>query len=203
MCNFVLLTGSVEPPQTIEWTDQLKVTNYGTFRNKRTGLIFTFSAGAIYPLHRQLKTHTEELENDICRVTDPAFYARQFAKIYDIGSTVAPPFAASASSIYLALAYAYRNCPSLASAKSNDTSNKYVLAAALTIGIVPFTLVVIQPTNNDLFALQRPIFKGNARFYDKTNKETRALLKTWVKLNLVRSVFPLLGTAVAWSATLF
>lgn len=61
------------------------------------------------------------------------------------------------------------------------------LVGAVLIGlVVPFTLVVIKPTNNQLLAPGR----------DLASAETRALLEKWGRLHAVRSVLSLLATLV-------
>jgi uncharacterized membrane protein len=65
------------------------------------------------------------------------------------------------------------------------------LVGAILIGlVVPFTLVVIQPTNNKLLAPGR----------DLSSNETRALLEQWGRLHAVRSVLSLAASGVlVWS----
>ena len=59
------------------------------------------------------------------------------------------------------------------------------LMAALLIGaVVPFTFVVIMPTNHELLAAGR----------DLGSSETRVLLEKWGKLHAVRTVLSLLAT---------
>jgi hypothetical protein len=61
------------------------------------------------------------------------------------------------------------------------------LVAGLLIGsAVPFTLIVIMPTNHKLLATDR----------DPVSAETRALLERWGKLHAVRSVVSLLATVL-------
>ena len=61
------------------------------------------------------------------------------------------------------------------------------LVAALLIGlVVPFTLIVIKPTNNELLASGR----------DLASADTRALLERWGRLHAVRSVLSVLATLV-------
>src|SRR5207249_12006863 len=61
------------------------------------------------------------------------------------------------------------------------------LIAALLIGaVVPFTLIVIKPTNDKLLAAGR----------DLAAAYTRALLERWGRLHAVRSLFSVLSTVV-------
>lgn len=80
-------------------------------------------------------------------------------------------------------------------------SVRRILAVILTIGFLPFTSAML-PAYNKLLALQRPNPRRDANASEEASKEIAALLENWSKMNLVRSVFPLLGTGVAWSTTL-
>jgi uncharacterized membrane protein len=61
------------------------------------------------------------------------------------------------------------------------------LAGALLIGsVVPFTLIIIRPTNAQLLLQGR----------DLASAETRALLETWGRLHAVRSVLSLAASLV-------
>ena len=61
------------------------------------------------------------------------------------------------------------------------------LVAGLLIGAaVPFTLIVIMPTNHELLAPDR----------DPASAETRALLDRWGRLHAVRSALSLLATVL-------
>jgi hypothetical protein len=61
------------------------------------------------------------------------------------------------------------------------------LVAGLLIGaVVPFTLLVIMPTNHKLLATER----------DAVTAETRALLERWAKLHAVRTALSLVATVL-------
>ena len=61
------------------------------------------------------------------------------------------------------------------------------LVGAIIIGaVVPFTLLVIMPTNNQLLAPGR----------DLASPETRALLQRWAQLHWVRSVLGLVASLI-------
>jgi len=77
-----------------------------------------------------------------------------------------------------------------------------VIAALATIGIVPFTVFVLQGTNEALFALERREMEkerdGAAVGVEKEKeKETIALIREWARLNRVRAAFPCVGALVA------
>ncbi len=63
-------------------------------------------------------------------------------------------------------------------------SARWVVAALLIGAVVPFTLIVIMPTNKRLLAAGR----------DLASAETRMLLDKWGKLHAVRTLLSLLAT---------
>jgi hypothetical protein len=62
----------------------------------------------------------------------------------------------------------------------------WLIGALLIVSVIPFTLLVILPTNNKLLENDR----------DPSSPETRQLLETWGRLHAVRSVLSLLATIV-------
>jgi uncharacterized membrane protein len=62
----------------------------------------------------------------------------------------------------------------------------WIAAAVLIFMVVPFTLVVIRPTNNRLLDSRR----------DRRSAETLVLLKRWGRLHAVRSVISAVASAL-------
>ena len=60
----------------------------------------------------------------------------------------------------------------------------WLAGALLIFAVIPFTLIVILPTNNKLLEPGR----------DKGSDETRRLLETWARLHAVRSLLSLAAT---------
>jgi hypothetical protein len=79
------------------------------------------------------------------------------------------------------------------------------------IGIVPFTLVLIVPTEEKLLGKEAKLRRSrnfNLKTKDKEeaassfrhlSEDTRALMVHWNVLNYGRVVFPLLGMLLAWT----
>lgn len=85
----------------------------------------------------------------------------------------------------------------------------YGLAAILTLGIAPFTIVFMAPTNGRLLAkAEKAREKGKGKEKEKVvggeanDREIMELLRKWTVLNGVRSLLPLLGATVAVVAAL-
>lgn len=66
-----------------------------------------------------------------------------------------------------------------------------VLGGAADFAVIPFTAIVIRPTNNRLLVPGR----------DKASAETRQLLESWGWLHAVRSALSLAASVLFVSAT--
>lgn len=80
----------------------------------------------------------------------------------------------------------------------------YGLAAVLTMGIAPFTALVMSGTNERLIVLSegKGAGVGGKEKEDVQGKEVRGLLEGWGRLNAVRSLLPLAGALVGAFAAL-
>ncbi|MCJ1382977.1 hypothetical protein MMC17_006090 [Xylographa soralifera] len=126
--------------------------------------------------------------------------AKQWRVLYRKGLAVAPPFAALTSLTFGYLSYTFKQA-------SRPNANFYSLAAALVVGIVPYTLIFMRGINNKLMTRA-----AEADKLDATEKVTQVglpkgestneLLDKWAFHNAVRCVFPLMATALGMWATL-
>jgi hypothetical protein len=87
---------------------------------------------------------------------------RQWRKMYIGGKHVAIPCAFLSSDFFLAFS-SFSSTNPFAGGAWNSVRWSYVLSGVLSAGIIPFTLVVLMPTNNKL---------------ERKEEETRALEKT-------------------------
>jgi len=80
----------------------------------------------------------------------------------------------------------------------------YGLAAILTMGIAPFTVLVMSGTNERLIGLSEGKGDGvrGKEKEDVQGREVRGLLEGWSRLNGVRSLLPLAGGLVGVFAAL-
>lgn len=112
------------------------------------------------------------------------------------------------SSTFAYLGYAARGTGTVGSSalirsqNASTTSNLYYLAAALTVGIAPFTLGVMWPTNTKLKEFAQKEYVAGAEGDEKEAVEVQGLLKKWSCLNAVRGALPLVGAAVGAAAAL-
>ncbi|PYI35345.1 DUF1772-domain-containing protein [Aspergillus indologenus CBS 114.80] len=117
---------------------------------------------------------------------------------YEKGKTQNPPIAAATASAFLYLAWSVRAGGPLFRSAAYNRAGLYTAAAVLTLGIVPYTILTMRPTNNALIALAQSLKDLTAA--DETR--SRDLLAKWTLLNGIRGLLPLagamLGMVAAW-----
>jgi hypothetical protein len=112
--------------------------------------------------------------------------AKQWRYVYEAGKTQNPPVAASTAAAFIYLAYSAR-----LSAPKSSIALYYGTAAVLTLGIVPFTLALMAPTNNKLIRYSDR--SGGETLMQAQNADFDQLLGRWTTLNALRSLLPLAG----------
>lgn len=123
---------------------------------------------------------------------------KQWRSIYELGKTQNPPIAAVTSAAFFYLAWSARCI-----APQSRIPLCYGSAAILTLGIAPFTLLVMSTTNNKLihhseFAPK----KSHSPSIDTSDEEIDRLLARWTSLNAFRSLLPLIGGLLGLAASL-
>jgi noranthrone monooxygenase len=73
----------------------------------------------------------------------------------------------------------------------------FVVAGATTVGMVPYTWIIMQSTNNALFRAEAKSKEGN----EGTWAEAERLVVRWSWLNAVRALFPLAGAVIGLLGT--
>ncbi len=112
--------------------------------------------------------------------------AIQWQAIYDRGKVAAPGIAILSLLGYVYLAYSHYH--------EGREWRGFAVAALLTIGIAPFTLIAMAPTNNTLIGV------ANGAITSVGDEAARQLVEKWGGLNLTRSLLPLAGSIVGlWS----
>ncbi|KAL1965742.1 hypothetical protein VTN77DRAFT_5242 [Rasamsonia byssochlamydoides] len=146
--------------------------------------------------------------------TPPSQLLNQWLYIYNNGKKTFPYIVTGSALAYLYLAYVLRNRTSTSSggifSGSTLSSCKLYLAAAVaTFGAIPYTLVVVEGTIKRLQALARQDDGGGGgggeQKGEKEGKleEVPRLIARFGQLNLVRSIFPLVGAVVGVVAALW
>ncbi|KAB8078315.1 hypothetical protein BDV29DRAFT_166491 [Aspergillus leporis] len=123
----------------------------------------------------------------------PSAAIKLWRNLYNKGKAQAPPVAAATSAAFLYCAWAVRTSTTLAPLTPSNSSSLYCVAAALTLGIVPYTFGIMMGTNNQLMD------KANSNWVadEKSSAEVESLLSRWLKLNVGRGLLPLAGCIVA------
>jgi hypothetical protein len=126
--------------------------------------------------------------------------AKQWKKAYDKGKALAPPISLLASGIFGYLAYRERST-------STTAFSLYTTAAVLGPSIVPYTLIVMGPTNKKLLEKADSLASstvGDAVAEARAAKEdtVHALADKWASLNLVRAIISLTSSVLAAWATI-
>ncbi|KAI0162975.1 hypothetical protein BJ166DRAFT_525022 [Pestalotiopsis sp. NC0098] len=105
----------------------------------------------------------------------------QWHLAYTLGKSYMPPAAGAIAASYLGAAY-----------YSPNEWRGFAAAAALTVGIVPFTLLLIMPTVRALEGML-----GDGRDGKEADAEAREVMQSWSRWNFARAMLPLVGTGFA------
>lgn len=122
--------------------------------------------------------------------TDAPQLFHQWVRMYHYGHQILPTMAVGTF-----LLYAY----TAAKRRSDRASwGVFALAALTTVSMLPFTWLVMVPTNNELFRLEvvsktEPLVKGIG--------EARELVVRWGWLHFTRSLLPLVGAIIGTIGT--
>lgn len=118
----------------------------------------------------------------------------QWARMYHYGHQVLPGMAICTFILYI--------CASLRSYRAEKPKpwGILLLAGLVTVSIIPFTLLVMKPTNDRLFHLEsitRTLRTGDDTEVDVMDiKEAEGLVAYWALMHLIRSTFPFIGVTI-------
>ncbi|KAH8899427.1 DUF1772-domain-containing protein [Thozetella sp. PMI_491] len=116
----------------------------------------------------------------------PQAVATQWNFLFERGKATMPPTAVASLLGYAYLAYD-------AHARGQGWKG-YAAAGLLTVSIVPFTLIVLDPTNRALTA----VANGSIKLLGEEG--TKVLLQKWARINFFRSLLTLSGSLIGfWS----
>lgn len=121
--------------------------------------------------------------------------AVQWQRTYDKGATQNPPIAIGIATVLSYLAWSADSTVRFGLASPRQL---YAASVVLTMGIVPWTLMIMAGTNGALHrkaAKATSTKKGTDSWSTSDDEEVSSLLSTWILLNGVRSFLPLLGFA--------
>ncbi|OIW26153.1 DUF1772-domain-containing protein [Coniochaeta ligniaria NRRL 30616] len=117
-----------------------------------------------------------------------ALLAQQWQTAFNLGKATMPTIAIGSLAAFAYAAYDR--------SRRHLDWKRYATAGALTLAIVPFTLIFMHPTNRSLLQ----VAGGGATAAVVNDDSVRALITKWTGLNLIRSLLPLGGAVVGlWS----
>jgi hypothetical protein len=121
--------------------------------------------------------------------TQSAHMLHQWVRLYHYGHLLLPSMSLATLALYAYVALSKR--------ASGAPWTSYAVAGAVTVCMIPFTLIVMVPTNDTLFALESGV-KVSAAV--ASLDYVRELVTKWGRMHLVRSLFPLLGATLGFNA---
>lgn len=124
--------------------------------------------------------------------TKPSHLLAQFVQLYQYGHRTMPALAVATCLLY---GYIAR--------RKRATSRSWLIhavAGVATITMVPFTWLVMLPTNNTLFRLNEE--KETSLTASGDLVQVQELVLRWSRLHLIRSLFPLAGAIVGFKGLL-
>lgn len=121
--------------------------------------------------------------------SDPNHILRQWARLYHYGHIYMPALCVTTCALYIFAAL------SKTTAAGQRQWSRYATAAVSTVVMIPFTWLVMTPTNNTLFRL------GASGSVMDLNL-VRGLVVKWSWLHVTRSLSPLLGAFLGFTGIL-
>lgn len=125
--------------------------------------------------------------------TDSGQLVRQWSRTYHYGHIILPAFCIATCSLYAYASFSRRGT-------GRKDWRIYAAAGIATIAMVPFTWVVMTPTNNTLFGLEEAALVADEAPADLD--AVRELVVRWSWLHATRSFFPLIGAIVGFRGLL-
>ncbi|KAL2859781.1 DUF1772 domain-containing protein [Aspergillus lucknowensis] len=129
--------------------------------------------------------------------THPTQLLHQWVRMYHYGHIALPTLSIATAVLYFSIAAQQTSSSKTVKASTRTGTSAWgwgrrraLWAGGLTMAMVPFTWVVMNPTNGVLFRMQRGAEMGEM---GPTLEEVRGLVVRWAWMHLARSVFPLVG----------
>ncbi|ORX99966.1 hypothetical protein BCR34DRAFT_494993 [Clohesyomyces aquaticus] len=132
--------------------------------------------------------------------TSSAHMVVQWVRLYHYGHILLPSLSVTTCLFYIYTARSKQNSSSIA---HQLFWNRYTRAGLVTVLMIPFTLMVMVPTNNTLFRLNEQMKASGGGGDGIANLESvQDLVRVWTKMHIGRSLFPLLGAVLGIRALL-
>ncbi|KUJ13603.1 DUF1772-domain-containing protein [Mollisia scopiformis] len=124
--------------------------------------------------------------------TQASHLLQQWVRLYHYGHQVMPSLAIATCGLYSYITISKR--------ASHRPWLIYALAAVTTVSVVPFTWIVMAPTNNSLFQLDAENQVAGATM--TSLEHVQELVTRWGWLHGIRSSFPIVGAALGFTGVL-
>lgn len=143
--------------------------------------------------------------------TPAAHLSHQWLNVHQVGHRTFPTLAVAASLANAYLAWALRDSPAPA-AIGGSWTKFYVAAVVLTMGIAPWSAIIVEPSVNQLEShatrddvAEKEVVLREQDQVKRAEEDERvpALIQKWSTLNLCRAVFPLFGAVMGVYGVLY
>ncbi|EEP76951.1 predicted protein [Uncinocarpus reesii 1704] len=176
------------------------------------GGILNFSTVLVPTLLLPATTSRRTFDSSFQPGTPVSHITSQWHHAYSLGKSFVPLASLITASAYSYLSYHFRQ-GTLTRQGNVVAANYYLFAALLTVLPVPFTLLIMKPTNSKLITKAESAERegivahkeGDVQSELKASREeaeVQSWLKTWASLNTVRGLFPFAATICAAIATI-
>ena len=132
--------------------------------------------------------------------TDAHQLFHQWTRVYHYGHQVLPGMAIGTFLLYTLASVQNRR------AEKQKQWRLLTLAGLVTVSIIPFTLLIMKPTNDELFRLESitsTVQSGEVAGVEVMGiKEAEQLVMRWAIMHAMRSTFPLVGAILGAFTTL-
>jgi hypothetical protein len=127
-----------------------------------------------------------------------AIQLQQWQAIYDLGKLVSPTVGIASSSVWgYAAWFSYTHAH-----RSSSDWKFYALAGLVTLSILPWTILVMMPTNLDLMKRAKATVEVEGEKDGAFKAESVKALDRWNVMNYVRAVPPMVGAWIGLYAAL-
>ncbi|OJD12193.1 hypothetical protein AJ78_07167 [Emergomyces pasteurianus Ep9510] len=141
---------------------------------------------------------TSAQENNLA----PSTLAKLWKNVYHLGARQNPPISLCTALSFFYLAWSARSGTTLFRETAENTASLYCAAGALVVAVVPFTVLAMTKTNSALLENAKLVEAEPATVKAGAREQTEHLIRRWIKLNGVRSLFPLTAALVGMYAAL-
>ncbi|KAK5633966.1 hypothetical protein RRF57_009680 [Xylaria bambusicola] len=117
-----------------------------------------------------------------------------WAKMYEHGTRLYPSISVTVGLLYFYALLHSKGGSRLKSSSNRQSWKVYLIAAVATLTMIPWTLLVMMPTNQSLMAARESVV--NSGVAEASWEVIESLVVDWQRLHFIRSLFPLAGSLI-------